>query len=179
MLADAAWAPFHYPSDKSHRGVLESPVPWRFYKVDSAGCRKLMQALSAPDSGAGKITAMLAAADALIQVTWLPDSSADPTLATGPAFEGTQRNMEHIAAASAAVQSLLLLATGHGFKTYWSSGGVLRNQDVFNKLGIPLREKLLGSVFLFPQDVGNAEIKPGSWRDKRGVVSDWSAWCDV
>ncbi|MGB7304988.1 MAG: nitroreductase family protein [Burkholderiaceae bacterium] len=183
FVGDAGWAPFHYPAGKAHREDLDSPVPWRFYKVDTAGCRKLAEQFnrqaSGSDAGASKIAAMLAGADVLVQVTWLPDpvdSSAPPD--QNP-FVGSQRNMEHIAAASAAVQSFLLLATQAGYRTYWSSGGVLRNPSTFTQLNIPSAEILLGSIFLFPQDTGNAEIKPGAWRDKRGDFNSWSAWCDV
>lgn len=178
LLTDAAWAPFHYPSDKSHRIRLGSPVPWRFYKVDTPGCRTLMAEL-ATNSRAGKITAMLAGADALIQVTWLPDAPADDTIDANTEFAGTQRNMEHIAAAASAAHGLILLATEGGYRTYWSSGGVLRDADSFQRLGIPTTEHLLGAVFLFPQDVGDAQIKPGAWRDKRGEITDWSVWCDI
>ena len=48
-------------------------VPWRVYKLDGAGCRELMQVLSKQEGHSGKIPAMLAAAEFLFQVTWLPD----------------------------------------------------------------------------------------------------------
>lgn len=178
LLASAGQAPFHFPNDPSYRTAMKSPVPWRFYKVDSAGCRKLMKQLASPDAGAGKIAAMLAAADALIQVTWQPEVT-DEVPAEGQTFVATHRNMEHIAATAAAVQSFLLMATNSGYRTYWSSGGVLRSPEVFSQLGMNSREILMGAVFLFPQDVGDAQIKAGSWHDKRGTPGDWSVWVNV
>lgn len=180
LLAGAGQAPYHFPNDPSYRTTMNSPVPWRFYKVDSPGCRKLMAQLATPDAGAGpnKIASMLAAADALIQVTWQPEKSDQPP-AQGQEFVASQRNMEHIAASAAAVQSLLLMATDHGYRTYWSSGGLLRNKEMFAQLGIDEREVLLGAIFLFPQDVGEAQVKAGAWRDKRGSPNDWSTWVDV
>lgn len=177
LLVEAGLAPYHHPSGSGHHGELSSPVPWRIYKFDAACCRKLLAQLRADHPGAGKILDMLAAADALLQVTWLPDLNED--CPEGQCFLGTERNMEHIAASAAAVQSFLLLATAHGFQTYWSSGGILRSEDVFGRMAIPVNQVLLGSVFLFPQDVGGAEVRPGKLRDKRGGVGDWSVWRDV
>lgn len=178
LLASAGQAPFHFPNDPTYRTAMSSPVPWRFYKIDSQGCRKLMKQLASPDAGAGKIASMLAAADALIQVTWQPEKT-DEQPAQGQTFIASHRNMEHIAASAAAVQSFLLMATNNGYRTYWSSGGLLRNADIFEQLGIDQREILLGAIFLFPQDVGQAQVKAGAWHDKRGTPNDWSQWVDV
>ena len=87
--------------------------------------------------------------------------------------------MEHLAATGAFVQSLLLAAEAEGFRTYWSSGGPLRKKPVLDWLGIPENQILIGSVFLFPEDVGSAEIKPGANAERRGAVSDWSRWCKI
>lgn len=182
LLADTAWAPFHYPAGKHHREnaeQLDGPMPWRFYKVDTPGCRKLAQELRASSPAADKIIAMLSGADVLVQVTWLPDPIAEQTPPPEDSFIGSRRNMEHIAGAAAAVQSFLLLATEAGYRTYWSSGGALRDAEVITRLQIPREEMLLGSLFLFPQDVGDALVKPGAWRDKRGEVTGWSAWRDI
>lgn len=176
LLEEAGWAPFHHPSSSGHQKTLTSPVPWRFYKFDAGECRILLSKLRESDPTSGKILNMLAAADALLQVTWLPDLQDLDSVAENQEFVGSLRNMEHIAAASAAVQSFLLLATQKGYRTYWSSGGVLRSDAVFERMGIPLEQILLGSIFLFPQDVGSAEIKPGKMRDKRGTTDGWSAW---
>lgn len=181
IVENAGNAPVHYACDRVHLSELTSPVPWRCYKLDGSGCRTLMNILiEAGDTT--KVPNMLAAADYLLQVTWLPD---DGTIVNPEpdkeeqAFTGTLRNMEHIAAASAFIQSLLLAAESEGFKTYWSSGGPLRKQQTFSILGIPPKEILLGSVFLFPSDPENAEIKAGNLAEKRGEPSQWSKWLEI
>lgn len=173
-LASAGQAPFHHQAERVHKGDLSSPVPWRMYKFDAASCREFLSYLN-ENADAGKICNMLAACDAMILATWTPDASSgeliDDTL-----FEGTERNMEHVAAASAAVQNLLLLATEAGWRTYWSTGGVLRTRLTFDRYGISNSEILLGAIFVYPQDVGDAEIRKGKLCDARGEVSDWSRW---
>lgn len=177
MLLEAAGnAPFHHGCERRHQTGLKSPVPWRAYYLDASRCRALMRRLI--ESGdATKVPAMLAAADYLIQVTWLPDLQPDESRTSDdPAikFSGTVRNMEHIAAGSAFIQSLLLAGENQGYRTYCSSGGALRGPEVFGWLGIPADQLLLGSVFLFPEDVKDAETKPGAMADKRMSLGDWS-----
>ena len=181
IILAAGNAPFHYACDRIHMQTMQSPVPWRCHKLDTTGCQYLMQNLI--DRGdTTKVPNMLAAAQYLLQVTWLPDSGTilgDATSKEEPVFAGTLRNMEHIAAGSAFIQSILLGAEQAGFKTYWSSGGPLRGEDVFSALGIPAIELLLGSVFLFPDEPKSAEIKQGNLASKRGQLSDWSRWCEI
>ncbi len=171
-LAAAGNAPFHYQAERLHREKLTSQVPWRMYKLDANACRELLSELKISAPEAGKILNMLAACDALVLATWTPDQCDDDQFM----FEGTERNMEHIAAASAAVQNLILMATGAGYRTYWSSGGVLRTPVVFERFDIPLCEILLGAIFIYPDDVGSSEIKEGKLKDARGELKDWSRW---
>ena len=177
MLETAGVAPFHYPAAAPHReGALSSVAPYRVYKLDGPACRRLLARLGRTDLQPGKIANMLAAAEALLQVTWLPEPGAP---AEGEAFEGSLTNMEHIAAAGAAIQNLLLLAAEAGLRSYWSSGGVMRGPELFQMLGIPEQEILLGAVFLFPADVAGADVMPGKLRDKRGALADWSVWREI
>jgi len=180
LLAKAAKAPFHKPADDCHRHEpLTSIVPWRFHAVDAEHCRKLSGKLEQTDKPTGKIRNMLTAADAMVMTTWLPNPATDGDQAEFQNFESTLQNMEHIAAASAAIQNLLLLATEGGWKNYWSSGGVLRSEMVFEWLGIPANQILLGAIFLFPQDVQTADVKPGGLRNRKGEPSHWSRWVSV
>lgn len=173
VIAAAGHAPYHYPADESHRsGELDSVVPWRIHALESSACRQLILWSEGAGITAGKINSMLAAAVSCSLVTWLPDPPADER--GFQEFEPTLRNMEHIAASSAAVQNLLLAATDRGFTTYWSSGGSLRSEAVFDRIGIPRGEVLLGAIFLFPSDVGDASTKPGALRDRRGPVESWA-----
>lgn len=181
ILAVAGCAPYHKPANAMHvTDTLPSPVPWRFYVLDSAGCNQLLTTLQkwVEESGdaiwmRGKIPAMLSAAGALIQATWLPE----PTQTDLP-YEPTLLNTEHIAAASAAIQNLLLSATAHNIPTYWSSGGTLRDPKIFDHLGIPPNQQLLGSIFLFP-DTTDAEVFGGKQRDKRENGGAWTQWVEL
>jgi nitroreductase len=177
----AGWAPFHKVAHKEAHfgGALDSVVPWRFYLLDAAACCRVVaylraQAEANPDSvwskaWQSKIPKLLAGAGALVLVTWLPDPAEGggaPTL--------TDNNIEHIAAAGAAVQSLLLAAEARAMHTYWSSGGILATPMLFERLGVPLNQKLLAAVFLAPESGAYDAIEGGGLRDKRGGVEHWA-----
>jgi nitroreductase len=174
LIETAGWAPFHYPCHESHRETLHGIEPWRFYIVDRRGCRTLLERfqnrdpLPAPEG----LSQMLAAADAMVIATWLPDPAEE---ADKQMFKPTARNMEHIAAAAAACQNFLLAATAKGLNNYWSSGGVIRHPRVFDSLGIPTNQILLGTLFLFP----DMEGKVGKNRELRSAPSAWSKKLDL
>ena len=160
---------------------MPSSVPWRVHKLSAKDCNKLGEFLI-DDGDVTKVPNMLTAADYLLQVTWLPDEGTIINRDAGKdeeAFKGTMRNMEHIAAASAFIQSLLLAGEANGFMTYWSSGGVLKSEKVFDYLTIPTHQLLLGSIFFFSKQVAHAEIKQGGMKDVRGSIDDWSKWCEL
>ena len=181
MIALAGFAPFHRRAheDTHRRGPLPSIVPWRFHVLEPPACRKLLDEIlrRAETSGdpkwqrasGSKIPALIAATGALIQVTWLPDP---PRPDGGDAF--ADEDVEHVAAAAAAVQNLLLAAEARGWYGYWSSGGVLRDPEVFDLLGIARVERLLGSIFLAPPGAPFDSERPGGLRDRRGEPGDWS-----
>lgn len=180
MLEAAGEAPFHKRAHDSHRaGPQDSPVPWRFHVLEHAALRALNdwlaeRAEAEPDGAWGrawgsKIPALLAAAGAVVLVTWLPDPGATPT--DPPQL--TLGNIEHIAAASAAVQNLLLLAEAAGWSSYWSSGGVLAKPDVFAQLDIPAEQQLLGAIQLAPADRHADKVVPGGLHDQRGAPTTW------
>lgn len=177
----AGWAPFHYPSHNSHHGQLTSPVPWRFHVLDHVACRKLIDDLGPlssehsdnPTLAAvlnGKIPTMLAAAGSLVLVTWLPH----PTKADPPNEKLLQMNDEHLMAAAAATQTLLLALTERGLRTYWSSGGALRTRPVFDHLSIGSGEQFAAAVFVWPSEFDGEESVPGKHRGTRGEVSDYA-----
>lgn len=60
--------------------------------------------------------------------------------------------MEHIAAASTAVQNMLLGATEKNIPSYWSTGGKLRHGVLRDYLEIPADKIMIRSIFLFPKD---------------------------
>lgn len=191
LLAAAGSAPFHKVCSTDHRGEgqLAGIEPWRFHALDAQACRKLRTRVQTMQA-AGKIPAMLASADAMMMATWLPNPpkvdsppKVDPVSTTNnDSFDPTLANVEHIAAASAAVQSLLLAATAAGFETYWSSGGILRSSEIFNYLNIPTQQRLLGAIFLFPGNVqagDTVEIARSKLRSERHPVGDWSRWVEL
>ncbi len=180
LLEAAGWAPFHRPAHASHlqENGLPGIVPWRFHVLLAADCRTLRDWLA--ERECGKIRDMLASAEALILATWLPNPPTDShnpaaSAEKTPLFAPTLENMEHIAAASAAIQNLLLLATARGLPNYWSSGGVLREADLFARLKIPPQEILLGAIFLFPQTpTDRAQTVFSKLRDQRGPHTTWA-----
>lgn len=172
----AGWAPFHFTAHGSHLDrEMSSPVPWRFYALNQKNCLRLIDALIVhPELGLNKnaaILRMIAAYGALVLVTWLPEP-VDFTSDEGMSL-GAMKNEEHVAAAAAATQNLLLAATARGFDSYWSSGGVLREKACFDICNIPEQEQLLGAIFLAPGMPDRENARPGKWRDKRGTPDQW------
>lgn len=183
MIEVAGWAPFHkLVHEQAHRqGALTSVAPWRFYALDKSACCALLahlrsQAETQPGSKwvkawESKIPRLLAGCGAAVLVTWLPDPTSN-----GDQPEMTERNIEHIAAASAAVQNLLLAAQARGLHNFWSTGGILKDGDVFDTLGIPRNQMLLAAIFLAHPDQPADEQQPGSLRERRGAPETWSQW---
>lgn len=186
LLGLAAQAPFHYTCHRAHQeGELQGLLPWRFYVLEASDCRQLLSHLQEQGIDGGKIMGMLAAAKSLIQVTWLPEPMAgdtkNDTTDLGCLYEPSLKNMEHIAAGSAAIQNLLLAATAKGLANYWSSGGVLRDAETFEYLNIPEQELLLGSIFLFDGEselTQNHEVtlKAGALKEQRGELASWAKY---
>ena len=176
LIELAGQAPFHYESpEKQRSNTLKGSAPWRFHAIDSKGCRTLLESLidEKPVKSSEGIKQMLAAADALILGTWIPEKSRRK----GRKYYPNVKNMEHIAATGAAIQNLLLAATARGINAYWSSGGCLRKPKVLKYLGIPKHEILLGAIFLFPDEYPESvQTKTGKNVDNRGRISDYMDW---
>lgn len=190
LLGLAAAAPYHKKAHKKYtddRNEQHSCLPWRFYTVDALNCRKLLDYINKKEIKAGKISNMLAAADVLFLVTWLPEptenkvSDAESRGEEPLPFEGNMKNMEHLAAASAAIQNVLVGATARNLANYWSSGGLLRNAKLRNYLNISMEEILLGAIFIFPENVEQQDvnIKTGSLRNEGKEKDTWSRWVQV
>ncbi len=183
LLDLAAHAPFHHVCNNVHsEKELNSALPWRSYVLDTTNCRKLLEYINVNNIKAGKINNMLAVANALIITTWLPEPMDNKVQNdTSIIYTGNLKNMEHIAAASSAIQNILLGATSRNIPNYWSSGGVLRNDTLFNFLKIPLNEILLGALFLFPEDSQklNVTIKHGALRNKGKELPTWSKFIEL
>lgn len=179
LIELAGSAPFHHHSHEDQRQKeLKGIEPWRFHAMDSKTCRELLGHLKkgVPVKSSEGILQMLATADALILVNWLPEPNNSPNRKYYP----NVKNMEHIAATGAAIQNLLLAATERGIINYWSSGGCLRKPKVLEFLGVPAHEILLGAIFLFPDTDGDQIIKKtGKNRADRSDKSGWMNWLSL
>lgn len=179
LMELGARAPHHYSCDPSHQaGPMASSAPWRFHALTGLHCRRLMDRVLTMDGQVDKVASQLAAANGLIMVTWLPDPPKDP-LPPEMLFDPTRRNMEHVAGTAAAVQNILLAATAMGVRTYWSSGGILRSDTVFEWLDIPREQILLGAVFLFPDPPADIDDLPGAHHRQQGPAEAWMRWVTV
>ncbi|MEM7811087.1 MAG: nitroreductase [Planctomycetota bacterium] len=163
-VRDAGWAPFHY--DRKADGVVE---PWRVTVLEHAACRTVAGRL--PEwlgDAVGKLPAMFAACGSAVVVSWLPQFRDGEKPATA-----TEVNVddEHLAAASAYTQTLLLSLTAGGFGTYWSSGGKLRTSEPGRAaFGLEPIARMLAIVFVdYPESKDfPVERVPGKHRDRRG-----------
>lgn len=172
-IETAGLAPFHYD-----RGVEQIAEPWRVHLLSAQKCREVAAGLPGwcelkPNN---KLPAMLSACGCVVLVTWLPQFRENQTAVTDIAFEKQiEIDDEHLAATSALVQNLLLLLTAAELGTYWSSGGQLGSSEVFQRLKIPVTERLLAAVFVeYPCDGGEVlERLPGKNHELRSPVSRW------
>jgi len=162
----AGMAPFHYPRSK------EIPEPWRAYHLWNIDSNNLANYLEKELKVESKEPKLLAACSSCVFITWHPEYPG--------ILEEKKRVIEeeHIAATGAMVQNLLLTLTAHGFGNYWSSGGILRSPELFEKLKIPKEERLMGVIFIEYPEVANLshERKPGALRKIRSLkwISDLS-----
>lgn len=133
----ASWAPTHRLTQ-----------PWRFALLDQAAIARLSSYMLAtpaissvpdPAKGAAKLAKLrerLPTLGAMIQVTWVRDSN--------PAID-----LEEHAAASAAVQNVLLAATAAGVGSFWSTNPALSHPLTQTWCGSnPTIEGFLGSLWL-------------------------------
>lgn len=182
LLDLAAHAPYHYRAHEDHiQKELSSCLPYRVYILNTEKCRETVQFMEDSDIKSGKIKNLLLSSNALLVFTWLPETHSENTDgARHINFEGNLKNMEHIAATSAAIQNVLLGATAREIPNYWSSGGPLRTDALKNYLGIPLDEIVLGTIFIYPKDAEkrDARIIPGAMRNEGKAINTWSKWVD-
>lgn len=171
-LATAGWAPFHYP-----RNIDDIAEPWRAHIVWQPQAQKAAQHMVEQLGITTKEPKLTAACDALVLITWLPefDHPEPCSFSQIQSEKIIARNHEHIAAGSAMVQNFLLMLTAHNMANYWSSGGCLGGDAMFEYFKITPQERLLAAVFIeFAGDADSntaKERKAGAHRDRRGT--DW------
>ena len=190
----AGAAPFHFSAHPHHRkGELNSIVPWRFHILDQQSCLQLAQCLMKPNaqpnaqpkmqqhkaiSPEATIIRLLAGTGAMILATWLPEIDLIEPSSTLKKTRLEHKNQEHLMAASAATQNLLITAEVRDIKTYWSSGGVLGSSYCLETCGISTQEKLMGAIFMSPENTGEQECKAGHLNGLRGKPESWMHWVD-
>ena len=162
----AGWAPFHFP--RKVDGIAE---PWRAHVLWENELQQTAVHMRDQLKVTSKEPRLVAGCSVLILVTWLPEFYKTDSRQNSPMDDEAQcmRDEEHLAAASAMVQNLLLLLTAHGMGTYWSSGGRFRRPEMFEFLGIPTEERLLAAVFVeYPEMMDDTkERKSGAQRNNR------------
>jgi len=176
-IAAAGWAPFHY--DRATDGIAE---PWRAHVLNQTQCRALaieFPSLFADIKPTNKLPGILSACGSLVLVTWLPQFSHDAQTDAEelPKEKQIQVDEEHLAAASAFVQSLLLMLTAQELGPYWSSGGQFRTPAMFEHLKIPTVQRLLAAIFVdYDPQHQAAERIAGKHRESRADSSRWARW---
>ncbi len=160
LLELACWAPTHRLTQ-----------PWRFTCLDQSAIGRLAAWLpqqadivAFPDPAKGpakmaKLTSLLPGLGALVMVTWV--RAADPVI-----------DLEDHAAASAAVQNLLLAATARGLGSFWSTNQSLAHPRTLVHLGCGPDEALLGAIWL-----GTAAVPATA--PERVPLAERRRWCDA
>ncbi|MEC9094065.1 MAG: nitroreductase family protein [Planctomycetota bacterium] len=171
-IAISGWAPFHYDRKKD-----QCAEPWRFTLFFHQQCRELSQEFHQIFSNikpTNKIPGMLRACGALVLITWLPETDSESE-------KIRQVNEEHLAAAAAATQNLLLALEARGLGTYWSSGGLLGSETLFKRYGIDPGERLISAIFVnYPglYSSSSSQVHGGKNRDKRASWMHWTRIID-
>jgi len=162
-LAVAGMAPFHFARNEA------IPEPWRLRAFVGAGLDRVRSELDAADVLYAKLPAIFGGAGALVQASWLPEARPE-------------RDWEHLAAASAAVQNLLLAMHARGYASYWCSAPVLGKAEAARILGVDAAEAYLGSLFFGVPLSAEEEAERGfigKMHARRTCgTAGWSSWTD-
>jgi len=162
-LEVAGMAPFHFARNE------EIPEPWRLRAFVGAGLERVRDELNAADVLYAKLPAIFGGAGALVQATWLPEGRPE-------------RDWEHLAAASAAVQNLLLAMHARGYSSYWCSAPVLGKAETARILGVGPEEAYLGSLFFGVALSAEEEAERGfigkMHARRTAGATGWSSWTD-
>ncbi len=170
-------APFHY--DRQCENV---PQPWRVDILWHDSCQKVASNFYRwfDDVKPGnKLPSMLSACGACVLVSWLPQfpnsASQDEGESILPKTKQIQIDQEHLAAASAYVQNLMLLLTAANMGTYWSSGGQFRTREMMDRLSMAAPRQLLAAVFVeFPEsNASDVQRVPGKLAQARANPDRW------
>jgi nitroreductase len=158
----AGHAPFHYMR------TPEVPEPWRFTVL----FRQALLAFRARmgDALAGKLPAILEGAGAMVTLSYLPET--DETR--------IPLDWEHMMAAGAAAQNLLVATEARGIGSYWCSAKFMATDEALRAAGIPGDERYLGTLFLgvpLPPEKEAVLGIAGKMREKRTPPD--AGWCRI
>ncbi len=163
LLEAAIWAP-------NHRQI----EPWRFYVLDKAGLEKIDSFFNEhPEVGrwpdphkTGKLDIIrkrLSQAGAMIHVTSLRSSKE-------------HKDNENYAAACAAVQNMLLMATDLGLGSFWSSNASLRCPQTQEWLGVDTEQERFVASILLGTTLSPAQSDAASAH--RQPIADVTTWIE-
>lgn len=158
----AGFAPFHYMR------TPEVPEPWRFTVLFRDAILAYREKLG--DALAGKLPAILDGAGAMVTLSYLPETDE----------KRVALDWEHMMAAGAAGQNLLLAAEARGIGSYWCSAKFLAADEALRTAGVPEGERYLGTIFLgVPLSPEREAVDgiPGKIHEKR-TPGD-GHWCRV
>jgi len=177
-IASAGMAPFHY--DRGRDCLAE---PWRIHVLSNSACRQLAKKLPELISlkPSSKLPCLLDGCCQLVLVNWIPVDPKNP----GSLSESKIRqvNLEHLSAASAFTQNLLLLTEALGWDGYWGSGGMLGSHSVLDFLGIGSDQEIAAAVYITFQKTeeidSDRKVLSGKMHPKRSPWRNWTRLIDL
>lgn len=155
LLENARWAPTHRMTE-----------PWRFIIFQGEGRRKLGEFMSASYL---ENTPTERFSDMAFQKMLLNPQRAGCVIAICMQPDPDERipEWEEIAATACAVQNMWLTATAYGLGAYWSTPGVVVNNDAVP--GLKPGERCLGIFYVAYHDMPEVE-------GKRSPVEKFTTW---
>lgn len=163
-LEVAGLAPFHFASSEA------VPEPWRLRAFVGEGLRRVRAELDQAEVLYAKLPAIFDGAGALVQASWIPEGRPE-------------RDWEHLAAASSAVQNLLLAMHARGYASYWCSAPVLGKAETAQILGVDPQEQYLGSLFFGVRLPAEEEAERGfvgkMHARRSAAFGNWASWTEA
>lgn len=158
LLENARWAPTHRMTE-----------PWRFIVFQGEGRRKLGEFMAA-NYLANTPTERFS--DMAFQKMLLNPQRAGCVIAICMQPDPDERipEWEEIAATACAVQNMWLTATAYGLGAYWSTPGVVVNNDAVP--GLKPGERCLGIFYVSYHDMPEVE-------GKRSAIEKFTTWINL
>ena len=165
LLEAATWAPNHHLTQ-----------PWRFFVLTGEARRALGEAMARATVGDPATHPLDEAARAAYERTAAKPLRAPVVIAVAvePAAGAKIREVEEVAAGSAAVQNMLLAAHALGLAAIWRTGGACDEPAVKAFFDLAPEAHLLGFVYVgYP-----AQEPPVRERTPAASLTRWLGWDD-